>query len=360
MKRKLQAFGGRLKDKPFELLKNKSSGQQVEVAKQPNITNDSVAEYREEVLGKARKLIYPLKHSSRRMLKWSIGIIITAIVLFLVGSSLALYKFQSTSSFVYGVTKILPFPVAWADGRAVSYYSYLFELRHYMHYYHERVGINFNTPAGKRKLEELKHSAITQVVNRAYVAKLADKYNVKVTDQEVSRQIAISRQENFLGANKVSLVSALDYFYDWDINDFRRELKLELRDQKVAAKLDHKTTAKAQTVYQKLQDGASFESLAKKYSDDKQTAANGGKYEFKITPAGQNLAPAVKRAVYSLPEGKTSNIINTGSSLQIIKVLLVDEDTRQAAHIEFDFKDINRFVQPIKAKHPPKVFIGLD
>ena len=77
----------------------------------PKITNETVAEHREEVLSSARKYIYPLKHSRGRIVLISGSIAALTIVLFLVYVGLALYKFQSTNGFIYGVTEVVPFPV---------------------------------------------------------------------------------------------------------------------------------------------------------------------------------------------------------------------------------------------------------
>src|SRR4051794_25950157 len=80
----------------------------------PRITNETVTEHREEVLASARKYIYPLQHSKHRVVRISLALLLVVIISFLAYCGLALYKFQSTSGFVYDVTKVLPFPVAKA------------------------------------------------------------------------------------------------------------------------------------------------------------------------------------------------------------------------------------------------------
>src|ERR1019366_4333803 len=87
----------------------------------PEITNTTVAEHREEVLSSARKYIYPLQHSKHRIVVISLSLLAVVIVGFFVYCGLALYKFQSTSGFLYGVTQIIPFPVAKAGNNYVAY-----------------------------------------------------------------------------------------------------------------------------------------------------------------------------------------------------------------------------------------------
>src|SRR4051812_11846626 len=121
--------------KPF--IKGKDTEEKVADALKtvPRITNETVTEHREEVLSSARKYIYPLQHSKHSIVRISLGLFVVGLITFLVICSLALYKFQSTAGFIYDVTRVLPFPVAKAGPRWVSYESYLFELRRNMHYY---------------------------------------------------------------------------------------------------------------------------------------------------------------------------------------------------------------------------------
>src|SRR5690349_4509541 len=140
----------------------------------PRITNETVAEHREEVLSSARKYIYPLQHSMHRIVLISTSIFIVLVVGFFVYCVLSLYKFNSTSTFVYRVTQVIPFPVAKAGSHWVSYENYLFELRHYIHYYQTQQKIDFTSTSGKQQLDDFRKKALQIVVNEAYVKQLAE------------------------------------------------------------------------------------------------------------------------------------------------------------------------------------------
>src|ERR1700760_3814119 len=62
----------------------------------PRITNETVAEHREDVLRGARKYKYPLAHSKHRIVIISTALIFLAIVGFFAYSLLELYRFQSS------------------------------------------------------------------------------------------------------------------------------------------------------------------------------------------------------------------------------------------------------------------------
>lgn len=341
-----------------KLLKRKQSSSTTEVAV-PKITNQSVAEHREEVLGKARKFIYPLKHSRKRIVKLSVGIAITAVIVFLIGSTIALYRAQSTGAFIYGVTRVLPFPVAFADGRAVSYESYLFELRHYMHYYQTQQDVDFNTDSGKRQLQVIKQRSLNLAINRAYTSILAKQNGIRVSAAEVNEKVELAKEQNRLGSSNEVFRSVLKEFWGWSIADFRHELKLELLDQKVAAALDTESVKEAEQVRQQAIAGADFGKLAAKYSDDNSTKKKDGEYGITITKSNRDLDPQIVDAVFSLKEGEISEVIDTGYTLEIIKVTKITDAKRQAAHIAINYNDISKYTLPLRTEHPPKKLINI-
>src|SRR3990167_7727968 len=58
----------------------------------PRITDETIAEHREDVLGGARKFIYPLAHSKRRIIVVTSVILAATIIALLAYSAAGLYK----------------------------------------------------------------------------------------------------------------------------------------------------------------------------------------------------------------------------------------------------------------------------
>lgn len=188
----------------------------------PRITNETVAEHREEVLKKARKHIIPLAHSKHQVVILTTSLFVAAVIGFLTFVTLGLYKFQQSSTFMYRVTQVLPFPVARTGGDFVAYENYLFELRHYTHYYENQQKLNFNDESGREQLNAFKAQARQKVVDDAIVRKLAKDNNVSVSEKEVSEQIDIVRSQNRLGENDAVFEDVLRDYWGWTVNDFRR------------------------------------------------------------------------------------------------------------------------------------------
>jgi parvulin-like peptidyl-prolyl isomerase len=345
--------------KPFKRAKATEEKVAEAFANVPRITNETVAEHREEVLGSARKYIYPLRHSKHRVVRTSIALFVIVVVLFFAYCSLALYKFQTTSSFIYDVTQVIPFPVAKAGPSWVSYESYLFELRRNMHYYQTQQGADFSTSSGKAQLSRLKEQAMQQVIQDAYVKQLASKNDVSVTNQAVTNEVTLLRDENRLGSSSRVFNDVLDQFWGWNQADFERELKQQLLQQAVVTKLDTATDSQAQVVLKQLQQGGNFGTLASQYSDDLATKGSGGQYQSPITSTNQSIAPQVIAELYKLKPGQISPIINTGYTLEIVKVISVSSNGIQAAHIQFTFQNITAYTTPLEAKYKNHEYIKL-
>lgn len=324
----------------------------------PRITNETVAEHREEVLASARKYIYPLQHSRGRIIKISTGLLVIAVVVFFAYCGLALYKFQSTSTFIYEVTRVLPFPVAKAGPSYISYENYLFELRHLMHYYEVQQKEDLNG-AFKSHLVVLRQNSMQTVIDQAYIKQLADKNNISVSNREVNDELALVKSQNRLGTNDQMLSDVLKQFWGWSISDFKRELKSQLLAQKVASELDTKTHARAANALAELNSGKDFAAVAAEVSDDAATKGNGGQYGAPISKSSRDMPPQVVDALFKLQPGQTSGIIDTGYTLEIVKVLQVQGDKVQAAHISFNITDIQTYIKPLKDAHKARHFISV-
>lgn len=323
----------------------------------PRITNDTVSDHREEVLKSARKYIYPLQHSKHRVVRISLALLITVVVAFFAYCGLSLYKFQSTSGFVYAITKVVPFPVAKAGHSWISYESYLFELRRNMHYYETQQQTKFSTKDGKTQLKRLKQQAMSQVTQDAYIKQLASKNGVSVSGRDVDNQLALVRSENRLGNSDRVFKEVLKEFWGWNEGDFKRELRQQLLKQAVVAKLDKSTANRAEAALSQIKGGKDFAVVATALSDDPATKPAGGAYAETIVASDRDVAPAVTQALFKLKPGQVSGIVNTGYTLEILKVIDKTGNSLHASHIQFNLQPINTFIKPLQTKNPPKTYI---
>ena len=337
----------------------KSADDSAQDTSAPRITNETVAEHREEVLSSARKYIYPLQHSKHKIVLITTSIFIAAVVAFVGYTTISLYKLKSNSSFLYGITKVVPFPVAKAGDSFVSYENYLFELRHYIHYYQNQQKLDFDSESGRQQLAEFKKRALDKVINDAYVKQLAKQYKVTVSDQEVQAEIKTVRDQNRLGGSDKVFEDVLKEYWGWTVDDFQRSLQQQLLAQKLLPVLDPAVVTKAKAAKAEIESGADFAAVAKKYSDDATTKDSGGELAIPIDRSNREIAAQTTAALFTLKAGETSDVINAGYSLEIVKNLEVQGDKIRTAHIVFNFKDINSYLNDYRDKNKASLYIKL-
>lgn len=323
----------------------------------PQITNETIAVHREAVLKGARKYIYPLAHSKHRIVVITSGIVVAAVAAFLVYCSAALYHFYQYNTFLYRITQVVPFPIAKVEGKYVSYENYLFELRHYVHYYQDQSHTDFSDPNARQQLLQYRKQALGQVVDDTYIKTLATRNKVSVSDKELESRITQVRTQNRLGSNNKVFADVLRNYWGWSINDFKRSLRQQILAEKVVAKLDTVDSKRANDALAQLKSGADFAGLAKQVSDDPNAKNTGGEYGFAITKNNPNISPQIIDALFKLKAGQISSVINTGSTLEIVKVNQISGDSVTAWRIVFNLKDISTYLNPLKAKDPAKTYV---
>lgn len=358
MKKKLQ----KLQDKKAEIREKRlAKKQEAENPSIPRITNENVAEHREDILAGARKYIYPLQHSKHKIVIWSVGLLITALIVFSVVSVLLLYRLETTSGFMYQVTRVIPFPIARTEGTFVAYENYLFELNHYIHYYENQQELSFETEAGKQQLASYKERAINKVVNDAYVKIIAQEQGIAVSELEVDEQIRIAREQNRLGSSEDIFEDVLRDFWGWSIDDFKRSLRSELLAQKVIVELDTDARDRATSALAELESGSSFEDVAEKYSDDEPTKNDGGEFGY-VNKSNRNVSPQTVDTLFGLEEGQYSDIevvpYGTGYALAIIKNIERDDNEVRGAHIIIRLKNIDEVLNDRKESQPYRLYMN--
>lgn len=321
------------------------------------ITNDNIAEHREEVLKGARKYIYPLQHSKHRLVVISISLFLIAVVAFFAYCVISLYQIKSTSNFLYKVTKVVPFPIARIGSNFVAYEDYLFEVEHYTHYYETQQKLDLNSDAGKQQLADFKKRALDKVINDAYIQKLAEQNNISVSNQELEDQIRIVKNQNRLGGNEKEFEAVLKDYWGWSMNDFKRSLRSQLLTQKVISHLDTDTHDRANVALAQLKQGKDFSQLAKEISEDPATKETGGEYGFLIDQNNRDISPKTVEALYKLKPGQYSEVVDTGYGLEIVKNIEVKGNQIRAAHIFFGYKDIDQYINDLKDKQPTRAYI---
>lgn len=99
----------------------------------------------------------------------------------------------------------------------------------------------------------------------------------------------------------------------------------------------------AKEVKDKLDKGEKFEDLAKKYSDDTETAANGGKLDSPIIGKGSQPYDFEKAALGLAKDGDISEIVKTQNGWNIIRADSVQSNVKQK---KYKYENLNYSTKP--------------
>lgn len=285
------------------------------------ITNETVAEHREQVLAGGRKFKYPVQYQKHRLVITSVVIGVGAILLVTIFGWYQLYVAQNSSRLLYQVTQIVPVSVASVDGEPVRYSDYLLRYRSSLYYLQQQNQINLRSDDGKRQAEYMKRVELNKAEEQAYVAKLARERNIEVGSEEVDAFI-----KKDIDARSVSLnayeKTVLNSFYGWSLDEYRSVVKAELLKRKVSLAIDEKAQSKIAQLYSQVNGGADIAVIARDHSDDALTKASSG--DSGSLPIDGQDSNGLIAAAAKLEKGQLSGVIEGIDGYYFLR--LVDKD----------------------------------
>jgi foldase protein PrsA len=236
-----------------------------------------------------------------------------------------------------------------------------------------QFGIDTKSPDFDKQRAEIAKAVLDQLIGSRLIMQEARRRNVVVSDREIEEQVdAIKKRfpteaefNAALARNGFTLASLRDvlrvtvtqrrladavapgtvtdeevrrYF---EANRARYDQPAQIKVSHILFRIGEKeqeplAQAKAKIVQARLAEGATFEDLAKQYSDDKGSAERGGDLGF---VSRGTLVKEFEDAAWALRPGQTSGPIRTQYGLHIIKVYQV-KDARKA-----DFDQVKKEIQ---------------
>lgn len=321
------------------------------------ITNETVAEHREQILAGGRRFKYPIQVAKHRLVIVSVLIgIVTLILLVLVGYQ-QLYMAQNTSKFMYRLTQLIPVPVASVDGEAVRYSDFLKKYRSSIHALQQQNSINLRTADGKRQADYIKRTQLDTVEKDTYAVKLAREEKIVVTNEEIDAFI-----NKDLASKSVSLEAyektVLSSFYDWTLADYREVVRTELLKRKVSFKIDSAAEKEIRDVERRVQGGEDFAAVAKQVSDDVTTKDTGG--DVGELPLDNQDSNGLIAAAKGMSVGQVSAPIQGTDGYYIIKLVARTDTAVHYSQIKVDLTEFDKKFDAVKKAGKIKEHIKVE
>lgn len=296
------------------------------------ITNETVAEHRERILAGGRRFKYPVQYARHRLVINTILISIVALVAITAFVWWQLYPQQNSSTLFYRITRALPLPVATVEGQSVRYSDYLVGYRSQAHYLEFKEGVNLQSAESKAQVEFIKGKAMKDAVTDAYAAKLAQEYNVVITDAQIDQALDRQRQSRDGFASKDTYDAIIRDHFDWSPEEAREVTAHKLLRQEVAYHVDDRANQQKTTLEKLLATEKDFDKIAQSFD---------GVGDAKVTSGATPMVPSNNQdgglalMAASLKKGDVSKIFKstTGDGYYVVRLL----DTDSTGRISYAF-----------------------
>ena len=317
------------------------------------ITNETVAEHREEILAGGRKFKYPVQYAKHKLVLNSLLIGAVAVILLIIFCIYLLYYAQTSSKFMYRLTQLVPVPVASVDGKAVRYSEYLKKYRSDIYSLIQQEQINLGSVDGKKQSEYYKRKELDAAIKSAYVHKLADEKKLSVSRNEVDTYITSTVNTKSISLEAYEKTVLKNYF-DWTLDEYREVVRDELLERKVGFAIDVAAETRATTLAKRAAT-EDFAALATAESDDIATKPGGG--DVGVLSLQNQDVNGLIAAAKRLEEGKTSGPIKGTDGYYIIKLNKKSPETVHYSQIKVDLSELDKRFAAIKKAGKIKEYI---
>lgn len=201
---------------------------------------------------------------------------------------------------------------------------------------------DYSGTGGEKKLKELKTQVLDKMIEDEVIFQETEKWGINITQSDIDSEYNKIAQIN---SGEEKLKDTVLKYYGYTVEEYKYynvgpELFRKKLEEKVLASDEINKTAieKANDVLLQLNNGADFSETAKKYSQDQQSAQNGG--DLGWIEKGK-MVKEFEDVAFSLKTGEISESFKTVYGYHIIKVTEKKSDKVKVSQILFETKNFS-------------------
>ena len=219
-----------------------------------NITQQNLAESRDEILNKGKKFKYPFQYAKHRVVIYTIAIAIVAFASFVVVGWYQLYKAQNTGEVMFRFTKVLQLPVAEIDGYKVLYSDYLMLYRSSITSIERQQGkLDDSNEEVKSRKMFYKRQALNDAETYSYALAELKERNLTVSASEIDEIIDGHKSINGEKRSDEAFEGIVRDNFGLSMSEYRRLVMLSLAKKKLSIEIDEDAKKAADQVEAALQ-----------------------------------------------------------------------------------------------------------
>lgn len=247
--------------------------------------------------------------------------------------TLGIYRFGWRGPVSTAAIHALPYPIATVNNTPIRYADYVDDVATVKRFFAKQKEQAKGQPVGEPTEEELRKGVLDRLIQTEILKEEAVRYNITISTKDVDDEfskVATSQQGN--------ADQQIRDLYGWSVDQFKQKVMVPyLLQIKLAAalagdeKLDADSKKKAEDVLAKINADGKFEDLAKQYSADPGSAAQGGDLGW----FGKGvMVKEFEDAAFALKPGETSGIVKTKFGYHIIRCDDVKKEKGQIVQIK--------------------------
>ncbi len=312
------------------------------------ITNDTMAQHREEVLAGGRKHKYPVIYTKRRLVWITLAVSATGLLLISLFFWFQLYIRKDTGDISYRVTKFLPLPVAVIDGERVNYSDYLM--------FERSTEVSQNRQGRVDSVDKMKYQrelAMDRALEYAYARKLARELNISTTREQID--IAVKEHRDKVRLSDEAYVAVLRDNLGWSTSEIRTAFEASLLQQAVSFDIDKPASEACSEVAKLVAQGKTLNQIAEEL---------GQKVQFvpSVVVPKDNSDGGLSSSAQRLKPGTISEAVRplTGDGYYFVNLISIADDTINYSYLKVPLKVFKEKINELKNNGGVRYFINVS
>lgn len=248
------------------------------------------------------------------------------LILYLSIVAVAMYVFNSDNIITQKTARYFPYPATIVGGKILTINQLKSRVDAARNFYENQnfsdlgMRVDFTTEDGKKRLKIKERNILNKMIEDAIVEKEAQKYDIKLTQADISQEVERKMSEY---GSRDEVVSDIKRLYGWTITDFEKNIvRPDIYREKLYEKYVQNNPAyesakdKIESAKNELQRGADFETAVGKYSEGESAKNRGDLGWFSV----EEMLPEIAQAAFPLEKAKTSEIIQSALGYHIIRM----------------------------------------
>ena len=325
------------------------------------ITNETVAEHREQILAGGRKFKYPIQYTRHKLVINALLVIVGTTVLLAALGWWQLYIMQNSSTFMYRVTRIVPVPVAVVNGEQVLFGDYLVQYRGSEYYLNKYDEIKLQSADGQRQLAYIKRESLNKAIAYAYAKQTARQQGIAVSSKDIDEVIDQQRNTANGRISQETYDASSQMVYGWSPSDYRLAIEQGIMRTRVAFAVDGDAKKQAEIATPLvISTGGDFAKVAERLS-----GLSGGKAVVGQTGLISNTGVSgglQVAAVAKLDKGQVSGLLksNTDDGYYYVKVLEKSDTQVSFSYLHIPLTQFTKDLEALKKSGKITEYISIE